>query len=132
MNKGKRINFSSGSSFEEAYGYSRAVKVGNIVYLSGTTGYDYATGNCDPDPAKQFWQLISNMRAALAPTGARLEDVVQLVTYVDSEEAFAIVGAELGKVFADIRPANTALVVQFPIALIKVEISAVAVIGCGG
>ena len=61
----KRINIGSGSRFEDAYGYSRAVKVGDTVYIAGTLGYDYAAGTCDPDPAAQVRQIVRNFEAAL-------------------------------------------------------------------
>lgn len=128
----KRVNISSGSSFEEAYGYSRAVKVGDTVHVSGTVGYDYATGGCSDDPCEQLRQIIRNIEPALAEAGASLRDVVQITTYVSSAEVFATIGPVLGEIFGDIRPTNAALVVQFPVPLVKVEISATAVIGCGG
>ena len=128
----KRENFSSGSSFEKAFGYSRAVKVGETVYVSGTVGIDYATGTCDPDPIVQLRQVIKNIEPALARAGASLCDVVQITTYVTSAEIFQTIGPALGEIFGDILPTNAALVVQFPVPNVKVEISAVAVIGCGG
>ena len=124
-------NISSGSKFEDAYGYSRAVKVGEIVYVSGTVGFDYQTNSCDEDPKEQLRQIIRNMEPALAQAGASLRDIVQITTYVTSAEVFADIGPVLREAFGDIRPTNAALVVQFPVPLVKVEISAVAHIGCG-
>ena len=126
----KRQNISSGSSFEEAYGYSRAVKVGDTVYIAGTVGYDYQTGEISDDPAEQVRQIMRNFERALDQAGARLSEVVQLTTYVTSPEVFETVGPELGRIFGDIRPTNAALVVAFPFPHIQVEISAVAEIGC--
>lgn len=127
----RRENFSSGSTFEKAFGYSRAVKVGDTVYVSGTVGIDYATGVCDPDPVVQLQQVIRNIEPALARAGASLKDVVQITTYVTSAEVFQIIGPTLGEIFGDILPTNAALVVQFPVPNVKVEIAAVAIIGCG-
>jgi enamine deaminase RidA (YjgF/YER057c/UK114 family) len=127
----KRENFSSGSSFEKAFGYSRAVKVGDTVYVSGTVGIDYATGTCDPDPVTQLRQVIRNIEPALIKAGASLKDVVQITTYVTSAEIFQTIGPVLGEIFGDILPTNAALVVQFPVPDVTVEIAAVAVIGCG-
>ena len=126
-----RVNISSGSKFEEAFGYSRAVKAGDTVYISGTIGMDYATGALSSDPIKQLHQIIRNFEPALTKAGATLKDVVQITTYVTAPEVFQAIGPELGKIFAHIRPANAALVVAFPVPDVKVEISAVAVIGCG-
>jgi enamine deaminase RidA (YjgF/YER057c/UK114 family) len=128
----RRQNISSGSNLEEAYGYSRAVKVGDTVYLAGTIGMDYASGEIDPDPKAQLRQVIRNMGPALGEAGAQLKDVVQLTTYVASTEVFDEIGPVLGEIFGGIRPVNAALVVQFPIPHVKVEIAATAVIGCGG
>lgn len=128
----ERINISSGSSFEEAYGHSRAVKVGDTLYISGTVGFDYAKGTCDPDPVAQLRQIIKNFELPLGEAGASLKDIVQITTYVTSAEVFAAIGPVLGEIFGDIRPTNAAVVVQFPVPNVKVEISATAVIGCGG
>lgn len=127
----KRENFSTGSSFEKAFGYSRAVKVGETVYVSGTVGIDYATGTFDPDPVVQLRQVIRNIEPTLARAGASLKDVVSITTYVTSAEVFQTIGPVLGEIFGDILPTNAALVVQFPVPNVKVEIAAVAVIGCG-
>lgn len=128
----KRENHSSGSTFEKAFGYSRAVKVGETIYVSGTVGIDYATGFCDPDPVAQLRQVIKNIEPALAKFGSSLKDVVQIQTYVTSAEVFQTIGPVMGEIFAGILPTNAALVVQFPVPNVKVEIAAVAVIGCGG
>ena len=126
-----RTNISSGSSFEKAFGYSRAVKAGETVYVSGTVGFNYETGTCDPDPVEQLRQIIRNIEPSLGKAGASLKDVVQITTYVTSAEIFATIGPVLGEIFGEILPTNAALVVQFPVPNVKVEISAIAVIGAG-
>jgi enamine deaminase RidA (YjgF/YER057c/UK114 family) len=128
----RRENISSGSTFEERFGYSRAVKVGELVFVSGTVGIDYATGAVSQDPVEQLRQVVGNMEPALQKAGCTLRDVVQLNVYVTSPEVFETVGPELGRIFGDIRPTNAALVVAFPVPDVKVEISATAVVGCGG
>ena len=127
----KRLNISSGSKFEEAFGYSRAVKAGDMLFISGTIGMNYATSQISDDPVEQLHQIIRNMEPSLAKAGSSLKDVVQITVYVTAPEVFQIVGPELGKIFGDIRPTNAALVVAFPVPDVKVEISATAVIGCG-
>ncbi|MCA8967507.1 MAG: RidA family protein [Planctomycetes bacterium] len=127
----KRENISSGSSFEAKFGYSRAVKVGDMVFVSGTVGIDYQTGTTPPTPEGQLRQIIRNMEPALAKAGAKLSDIVQITTYVTSPEVFQTIGPVLGEIFGDIRPTNAALVVAFPVPDVVVEISATAVIGCG-
>ena len=127
----KRTNISSGSSFEEAFGYSRAVKVGDTLFISGTIGMDYPNRSISADPIEQLHQVIRNMQPAIEQAGGTLKDVVQITTYVTSPEVFQTIGPELGKIFAGIRPTNAALVVAFPVPDVKVEIAATAVIGCG-
>jgi enamine deaminase RidA (YjgF/YER057c/UK114 family) len=126
----KRQNISSGSVFEEKFGYSRAVKAGNLVFVSGTIGMDYEKGVVPEDPKDQLRQVIRNIEPALAQAGASLADVVQITTYVTSAEVFADIGPVLGEIFGDIRPTNAAVVVQFPVPNVKVEVAAIAVIGC--
>lgn len=128
----RRENISSGSSFEERYGYSRAVKVGELVFVSGTVGIDYASGAVSDDPVEQLRQVVRNMEPALDKTGCTLHDVVQINVYVTAPEVFEAIGPELGRLFGDIRPTSAALVVAFPVPDVKVEISATAVVGCGG
>ncbi len=66
----KRQNISSGSKFEEAFGYSRAVKVGDTLYISGTIGMDYAAGAMPEDPIGQLRQIIRNFEQPLSAAGA--------------------------------------------------------------
>ncbi len=127
----KRLNISSGSKFEEAFGYSRAVKAGDMLFISGTIGMNYATSQISDDPIEQLHQVIRNMEPSLAKAGSSLKDIVQITVYVTAPEVFQTIGPELGKIFGDIRPTNAALVVAFPVPDVKVEISATAVIGCG-
>ena len=70
----------SGSVFEEKYGHSRAVVAGDTIYVSGTTGYDYATGALPEEAAEQTRQTFRNIEAALHQAGASLHDLVQIVT----------------------------------------------------
>lgn len=131
MMENKRVNISSGSKFEEAYGYSRAVRAGNTLYISGTIGMNFATGEMSQDPIEQLRQVIRNIEWAIVQAGGTLKDVVQITTYVTEPEVFTTVGPVLGEIFGDIRPTNAALVVAFPVPNVKVEIAATAVIGCG-
>ena len=127
----KRLNISSGSKFEEAFGYSRAVRAGDMLFIAGTIGMDYATSRISDDPVEQLHQIIRNMEPSLAKAGSSLKDIAQITVYVTAPEIFQTIGPELGRIFGDIRPTNAALVVAFPVPDVKVEISATAVIGCG-
>ena len=73
---------SSGSPFEAAGGYSRAVVDGEWVFVAGTTGFDYAAMTIAEDPAEQARQALRNIAAALAEAGASLADVVRVKYYV--------------------------------------------------
>ncbi|MCB4769669.1 RidA family protein [Ancylobacter sp. Lp-2] len=126
----KRQNISSGSQFETAYGYSRAVKAGDTLYISGTIGMDYAAGKMPEDAVGQLRQIIKNFELPLAAAGGSLKDIVQITTYVSAPEVFKEVGPELGIIFKDVLPTNAALVVNFPVPGVLVEIAATAVIGC--
>ena len=126
----KRQNISSGSQFEKLYGYSRAVKGGDTLYISGTIGMDYAAGTMPEDAVGQVRQIIKNFELPLAAAGGSLKDIVQITTYVTAPEVFKEVGPELGTIFADVLPTNAALVVAFPVPGVLVEIAATAVIGC--
>jgi len=126
----KRVNISSGSQFEKSYGYSRAVLAGETLYISGTIGMDFQTGQMPQDAIGQLHQIIKNFEFALGQAGGSLQDIVQLTTYISAPEVFQQIGSELGKAFADILPTNAVVVVAFPIDGILVEMSATAVIGC--
>lgn len=128
----RRENISSGSRLEATYGYSRAVRVGDTLWIAGTIGMDYAAGTLPDSATEQLRQIVRNFELPLGKVGATRRDIVQITTYVASTEVFDEIGPELGRLFAETLPTNAALVVGFPIPGVKVEIAAVAVIGCGG
>lgn len=102
---------SSGSEWEARFGYSRAVVDGDLVFVAGTTGMDYAKGTIAPDVAEQTEQCLRNIEAALAQAGASLADAVRIVVYLVDAAEMAEVGPVLGRRFKDIRPACTAVAV---------------------
>ncbi|UOM34572.1 Rid family hydrolase [Acuticoccus sp. I52.16.1] len=127
-----RQTFASGSPFETAFGYARAVKVGDTVYVAGTIGRDPDTGTLPEDPAAQYRNAIGIISRALEEAGSSIDDIVQLTTYVASGTTFTeVIGPLMGDTFGHIRPTNTALVVNFPWPGIAVEIQSIAVIGAG-
>jgi len=122
--QGRRIG--SGSSFESLAGYSRAAVEGNRIHVSGTTGFDYATMQIDPDPVAQARQCFRNIDAALRKAGASLDDVVR-VRYLLADAALF---ERLAPVFAEhlgrAAPAATAMVVGLIDPRMKIEIEVTA------
>jgi|SRR5690554_3628085 len=118
---------STGSTFESLAGYSRAVVEGNRIHVSGTTGFDYATMQIDPDPETQARQCFRNIAEVLRKAGATLDDVVR-VRYLLADAALF---ERLAPVFAEhlgrAAPAATAMVVGLVDPRMKIEIEVTAV-----
>lgn len=123
-----RTRVSSGSPYEPVIGFSRAVRVGGRVLVSGTAPV-WPDGSCDPDPEVQARRCLEIIVAALREAGAAASHVVRTRTYLVRAEDWEAVGRAHGAVFGEIRPASTMVVVA---ALLdprwKVEIEAEAVI----
>jgi enamine deaminase RidA (YjgF/YER057c/UK114 family) len=117
---------SSGSSWEERYGYSRAVVAGRRVHVAGTA--PIMPGDADPpaEPYAQMRRCLEIVRSALAEAGARLEDVVRTRVYMTDAAHAAEVMRAHGEVFGSARPACTGLVVGLldPRWLCEVEVEA--------
>jgi enamine deaminase RidA (YjgF/YER057c/UK114 family) len=117
---------SSGSPFEAAAGYSRAVVDGEWVFVAGTTGFDYAQMTIAEDPAEQARQAFRNIERALAEAGASLADAVRVRYYLPDLADWPAVVPVLGEVFATVRPAATALICGLVDPRMRIEIEVTA------
>ena len=117
---------STGSPFEKVAGYSRAVVDGGFVFVSGTTGYDYASMSMPEDAETQAKNAFATIEKALAEAGASFKDVVQTRYYLtdgaDADALFRVTGA----IFGEIRPANTLIVCGLLKPEMKLEIEVLA------
>ncbi|MFO0335699.1 MAG: RidA family protein [Pseudomonadota bacterium] len=117
---GRRL-IGSGSSFEAEFAYSRAVVDGDWVFVSGTTGFDYATMTIAPDAATQAAQALRNVEAALAAAGAGLADVVRVRYLLPEGADFADCAPAIRAAFGTVRPAATMLVAGLLDPLMRIE-----------
>jgi enamine deaminase RidA (YjgF/YER057c/UK114 family) len=118
---------STGSPFEKAAGYSRAVIDGDFAFVAGTTGYDYSTMTMPADVTSQSRNCFRTIEAALSEGGFAMADIVRATYYLtdagDADAHFAVCGEILG----DIRPAATLLIVSSllrPEMKVEIEVTA--------
>jgi enamine deaminase RidA (YjgF/YER057c/UK114 family) len=117
---------SSGSTFEERIGYSRAVADGEWVFVSGTTGFDYATMTISDDLLVQVDQCLRNIEAALRAAGASLGDVVRVTYVLPNAADFEPCWPVLRRYFGGVRPAAMMISAGLADPRMKIEIEVTA------
>jgi enamine deaminase RidA (YjgF/YER057c/UK114 family) len=120
---------SSGSSFEDKIGYSRAVIVGDMIFVSGTTGFDYAKMSISDDVVEQAAQCLKNIDAALHEAQSSLRDVVRVVYVLPDAGEFERCWPVLREYFADARPAAMMISAGLADPRMKIEIEVTAIKG---
>ena len=120
---------SSGTVWEKKFGYSRAVAVGNMIFVAGTTAVDeHGTVMGRDDPYEQAVYIYRKIERALKEAGATLKDVVRVRTFVTDIKRWELVAKAQGEFFADIRPAATLVEVTAlvnPELLVEIEVDAI-------
>lgn len=117
---------SGGSAYEAKWGFSRAVVDGDLVFVAGTTGFDYATMTISPDAAEQTRQCLRTIAKVLDDAGSSLADVVRARYYLPDRQDWEACGAVLGDAFRDIRPAATVIFCGLADPRMKIEIEVTA------
>ena len=124
----KRWAISTGSKFEELAGYSRAVVDGEWVFVSGTAGFDPATGAFPDDPEQQARLALGQIADALSKAGGTMADIVRVRVYLSDRAHVMPASKVLGETFVDPRPTNTTIICGFAVPEIQVEIEATALV----
>ena len=122
----KRRRITSGSAFERDIGYARAVADGDWVFVSGTTGFDYATMTIAEDAPAQARQALANIAAALAQAGATLADVVRVRYVLPDRADFEPCWPVLREAFAAAPPAATMIIAGLADQRMRIEIEVTA------
>ncbi len=122
----ERKRISSGSVFAQRGGYSRAVADEDWVFVSGTTGFDYAAGTISADVIEQTEQTFRNITVALSEADAALDEVVRVRVFLRDAADFDRVGRVVGQHFRDVLPANTMVICGLADPRMKVEIEVTA------
>lgn len=118
---------STGSPFEKTYGYSRAVVEGDMCFVAGTTGYDYASMKLPEDAGEQARNILRTVATVLKDAGFSMEDVVRKQIFITSRDHARPVLEVCGDVFADIRPASAIYIISDllePGMKVEIEITA--------
>jgi enamine deaminase RidA (YjgF/YER057c/UK114 family) len=117
---------SSGSTFEHEIGYSRAVVAGNWIFVSGTTGFDYAAMTIADNLLEQTEQCLKNIEAALRQAGSSLKDVVRVTYVLPDGAAFPECWPVLRRYFGEVRPAAMMISAGLSDPRMRIEIEVTA------
>jgi enamine deaminase RidA (YjgF/YER057c/UK114 family) len=117
---------SSGSTFEEQIGYSRAVVDDDWVFVSGTTGFDYATMTISDNVVEQAEQCLKNIESALQQAGANMKDVVRVTYVLPNASEFEPCWPVLRKYFGEVRPAAMMISAGLADPRMRIEIEVTA------
>ena len=124
----KRVNISSGAKWEEIVGYSRAVRIGNVIEVSGTTAVDENDVVGKGDAYEQTKFILSKIETALNQAGAVLDDVIRTRIFVTDISKWEEIGKAHGEFFKDIKPATSMVEVRAliePELLVEIEATAI-------
>lgn len=121
-----RKQISSGSALEARFAYSRAIVDGEWVFVSGTTGMNYQTGDMPEGIAEQAEQTFQNIDRALTEAGATMADVVRYRTYVTDPAEVDALAPVFNKWLGEVRPASTLVVTALTDPRMKIEIEVTA------
>ncbi len=116
----------SGSTYEELCGYARVVVDDDMIYLSGTIGMDYETGEISADVVEQTKQCFQNIESALAKVGSRKEDLLRIRVFLADRADFKRVAPLIGDFCREARPANTSVASPLLEPRMKIEIEVTA------
>ena len=128
MNTTKRINYASGAPWEDIVGYSRAVKIGNIIEVAGTTASENGEIIGKGDAYLQTKTIIQKIEKVLIETGASLKNVIRTRLYVTDISRWEEYGRAHGEFFSTIKPASAMIEVSAlidPDLLVEIEVTAV-------
>jgi enamine deaminase RidA (YjgF/YER057c/UK114 family) len=123
-----RKNISSGASWEDIIGYCRAVRIGNVIEVSGTTAVDNGQVVGENSPYEQTRFILAKIKKALIEAGATMSDVVRTRMFVTDISRWEEVGRAHGEFFRDIKPATCMVEVKAliePALLVEIEVTAI-------